>query len=240
MGYKLVWFDKFEVDGKPNEDKWTFETGGHGWGNDESQYYTNDIRNAFVKDNILNIVAYKEEYKDNHYTSAKLTTYNKKSIKHGRVKVSAKLPKGFGTWPAIWMLPNSIQENMPWPECGEIDIMEHIGREPEHLHFSLHSKKYNHKINTQLTHVYNKDNMYEDFNDYEVRWGSDFISMYFNGIHIKTFNKIEEDGFEGWPFDQEFYLILNLAIGGGWGGKIDDSIFPVTLQIASVEIYEKE
>ncbi len=239
MEYKLKWVDYFKNDGQPNKENWVLETGGHGFGNDESQYYTDELKNAFVKDGILNIVAYKEDYKGNNYTSAKLTTYKKHSIKYGKIVVNAKLPQGKGSWPAIWLLPNSIREGVSWPLCGEIDLMEHVGNNPNHIHFSLHSGKYNHKVGNQPTHIIQDESVFDKFNEYSMEWDEKGISFYFNGIHQVTFNKDLSDEFDGWPFDQEFYLIINLAIGGGWGGKIDDSIFPSVLQISSVLVYEK-
>lgn len=240
MGYKLVWADYFNKDGRADESIWTYETGGHGFGNNEDQYYTDSLKNAFVKDGKLNIVAYKEDYENRHVTSAKLTTYNKKAIQYGKIVVKAKIPEGQGTWPAIWLLPNSIKEGMPWPLCGEIDLMEHVGREPNRVHFSLHTKKYNHIIRTQYTHIIENKEIFDEFKAYELRWDQESITFYLDGIKQVRFEKRDNDGIEGWPFDQPFYLILNLAIGGNWGGDIDDNIFPSLFQIASVEVYEKE
>lgn len=237
--YKLVWKDDFKVNGKPNEACWNLETGGWGFGNNEDQFYTDSIKNAYVEDGILNIVALKENYENRNYTSAKLTTYGKKSIKHGRIIVKAKLPKGKGVWPAIWLLPNSIRENEKWPLCGEIDILEHVGRYPYMIHFSLHSAKYNHKINTHKTHFIEDKEIYDKFKAYEIKWDENSISYYVDDIKIVEFKKDLNDEYEGWPFNKPFYLILNLAIGGNWGGEIDDDIFPVKFQIASVEVYEK-
>lgn len=240
MEYKLVWADYFKNDGKADESIWTYETGGHGFGNNEDQYYTDRLKNAVVKDGILNIVAYKEKWENRNYTSAKLTTYNKKSIEHGKIVVKAKIPKGMGTWPAIWLLPNSIREGMPWPLCGEIDLMEHVGRDPYSVHFSLHTKKYNHIIRTQYTHISKSEDIFDEFKSYELRWDESSITFYLDGIEQVRFERREGDGIEGWPFNQPFYLIINLAIGGNWGGEIDDNIFPAVMQIAAVEVYEGE
>lgn len=238
--YKLVWKDKFLIDGKPDSNIWNLETGGHGFGNNEDQFYTNNLKNAFVENGILNIVAYKEDFENRHYTSAKLTTYGKKSINKGRIVVKAKLPKGKGTWPAIWLLPNSIQtEKEPWPLCGEIDIVEHVGRNPNVIHFSLHSEKYNHRKNNHKTHFVENTNIYDDFVSYEIRWDENKITYYVDEIKQVEFYKDESAGNKEWPFDKPYYLIINLAIGGTWGGEVDDSIFPVAMQISSVEVYEK-
>lgn len=238
--YKLVWKDEFKVDGKPDENTWNLETGGWGFGNQESQYYTNDLKNAYIKDGVLHIVALREDYENKNYTSAKLTTYGKKSIQYGKIVVKAKLPKGRGTWPAIWLLPDSIQkEKEPWPLCGEIDIMEHVGKDPFIIHYSLHSEKYNHKINTQKTHFERIENIYDKFVNYEIRWDEQSIEYYVDGIKRVEYKKETNDSNKEWPYNKPYYLILNLAIGGTWGGKIDDSIFPAILKISSVEVYEK-
>ncbi|MCU0104834.1 glycoside hydrolase family 16 protein [Acholeplasma vituli] len=242
MAYKLLWQDLFEKDGKPDASIWGYETGGHGFGNGESQYYTNREKNAFVKDGILNIVGYKEKYENNEYTSAKLTTYGKKSILFGRVEVMAKLPLGLGTWPAIWLLSNAFQTGTSWPLCGEIDLMEHVGNHPGFVHFSLHSKSYNHINYLQPTHIVEDPKLTEGFHEYAFEWEEDEMRFYIDKKHHVTFhrgdeNRLTDEG--GWPFHQPFYLILNLALGGWWGGKIDDSIFPVTMQFKYVKVYER-
>lgn len=240
MAYKLVWKDDFSVDGKPNKEIWTNEVAGHGYGNNEEQFYTDRLKNSYVENGVLNIVAYKEEYEGKKYTSARLMTYGKKSMKYGKIAITAKLPKGLGSWPAIWMLPNIIHEGVNWPRCGEIDIMEHIGRELNSIHFSLHSEKLNHNLKTQPTHIIKLETATTDFNRYEIEWDETKIAYFVNGVHYKTFEKKATDTFAQWPFDQEFYLILNLAVGGGWPGKVDESIFPIKMQVSAVEVYEKE
>lgn len=238
--YKLVWKDHFKTDGKPDDTIWNLETGGWGFGNEENQYYTDNLKNAFVKDGVLNIVALKEDFEDKNYTSAKLTTYGKKSILYGKIVVRAMLPKGAGTWPAIWMLPDTIQtEKEPWPLCGEIDILEHVGKDPYVIHYSLHSETYNHKINTQKTHYVENKDIYDKFIDYEIIWDENSITYYVDGIKQVEYKKELNDRREEWPYNKPYYLILNLAIGGTWGGKIDNDIFPSTLKISSVEVYEK-
>lgn len=242
MAYKLLWQDIFNQDGKPDESIWVYETGGHGFGNGEAQYYTDRLENAFVKDGILNIVAYKEDYQNNHYTSAKLTTYGKKSILFGRVEVSAKLPLGHGTWPAIWLLSDAFKAGTSWPLCGEIDLMEHVGHHPGFVHFSLHSKSYNHLNHLQPTHIVEDMKLTEGFHEYAFEWDEAELRFFIDQKHHVTFHKGDEHRLTdigGWPFHQPFYLILNLALGGWWGGKIDDSIFPVTMQFKYVKVYER-
>lgn len=237
--YKLVWKDDFSIDGKPNSDFWNLETGGWGFGNDEDQFYTDNLKNAFIKDGVLNIVGLKEDYENRNYTSAKLTTHGKKTIQYGKIVVKAKMPKGDGVWPAIWMLPNSIHEGESWPLCGEIDIMEHVGRMPNSIHYSLHSEKYNHRKNNHKTHTMEDDTIYDNFKSYEIRWDENSITYYLDGVKQVEYIKDPNDDNEGWPYNKPYYLIINLAIGGSWGGKIDDNIIPATMQISSVEVYER-
>lgn len=242
MAFKLLWEDRFSKDGKPDESIWNYETGGHGFGNGEAQYYTDSIKNAFVKNGILNIVAHKEKYEKNEYTSAKLTTYGKKSILFGRVEVCAKLPLGLGTWPAIWLLSDAFKAGTSWPLCGEIDLMEHVGNHPGFVHFSLHSKSYNHLNYLQPTHIVEDLKLTQGFHEYAFEWNEDELTFFIDQKHQVTFhrgdeNRLTDEG--GWPFHQPFYLILNLAMGGWWGGSIDNSIFPVTMQFKYVKVYER-
>jgi beta-glucanase (GH16 family) len=219
-----------------------YETGGHGFGNGEAQYYTDRLKNAFVKDGLLNIVGYKEDYEKNKYTSAKLTTYGKKSILFGRVEVCAKLPLGLGTWPAIWLLSDAYKKGVSWPLCGEIDLMEHVGNHPGFVHFSLHSKSYNHLNHLQPTHIVEDMALTQGFHEYAFEWDEEELRFFIDKKHHVTFHRGDEHRLTdegGWPFHQPFYLILNLALGGWWGGKIDDSIFPVTMQFKYVKVYER-
>ncbi len=238
MNYKLLWEDQFDVDGKPNEDIWQIETGGHGFGNNESQFYTTNEKNLFVKDHKLHIVAYKESFEHRDYTSGKMTNKKPYDMTYGRLEVRAKLPKGRGTWPAIWLLGRDIKE-VGWPKCGEIDLMEHVGKNPDHIHFSLHSAGYNHRIGNQPTHVFNQDKHIDEFHEYRMDWDEDKIEFYLDQKHIVTFEKGSKETQEDWPFNHPFYLILNLAIGGWWGGDIDDSIFPVEMLVDYVKVYER-
>lgn len=238
MTYKLLWQDEFLKDGQPDDSIWTIETGGHGFGNNEDQFYTAQEKNAYVKDGMLHIVAIKEAYEHRNYTSAKLITKGKKSVGYGKLEVMAKLPKGHGTWPAIWLLGDNIKE-VGWPMCGEIDLMEHVGKNPDHIHFSLHSKNYNHHIGNQPTYVFNENKFIDEFHLYQMIWDEKSISFYLDDKHMVTFEKGQKKTDADWPFDQSFYLILNLAIGGWWGGDIDDSMFPVEMLVKYVKVYER-
>ena len=237
MTYKLLWEDNFAKDGKPDESIWNLETGGYGFGNNEFQYYTDKDKNAFIKDGILNIVSYHEKYENREYTSAKLTTKNKKSIMHGRIEVSAKIPEGFGTWPAIWLLGNNMNE-VGWPLWGEIDMMEHVGRNPNKVHFSLHTKSFHFHQKNQRTEVIEVPDLFDDFHEYAMEWTENEITFFFDKKKHQTFTKKPNDTDSEWPFNQGFYLILNLAIGGNWGGAVDNTIFPLTMQFKYVKVYE--
>jgi len=238
MGFKLILEDHFQGTGSPNPKIWNVEKGGHGFGNQEDQYYTTRTKNIHVKDGTLNIIAHKEKYYHRNYTSAKLTTKNKVSIQYGRIEVMAALPKGLGTWPAIWLLGDKIDQK-GWPLCGEIDLMEHVGKNPEFIHFSLHSKGQNHHIGNQPTAFFKILGILDGFHEYRMDWDEKKISFYIDQVHYVTFEKGQHDDEVNWPFDQGFYLILNLAIGGTWGGSIDDSIFPQTMKFKYVKIYER-
>ncbi len=240
--YKLVWEDDFNIDGKVNEDIWNITYSGSGNGNDEKQFYTNRLDNVFCKDSLLHLVAKKEDFEEKHYTSGKITTFGKKSIKYGKIEILAKLPKGRGMWPALWMLGENIRK-VGWPLCGEIDIMENVGRRHEEIHFSIHSKKYNHNLNTHQTHVVPISDVHDDFHKYTLVWDENSIEYYVDDKHYVTFTK-GEDGRdtdkEGWPYEPPYFLIINLAVGGTFGGPIDDDIFPQTLLVDYIKVYEKD
>lgn len=237
--YKLVWSEEFNYEGKPDATKWGYDIGGHGFGNRESQYYTDDLANAFVKDGKLHIRALKTNDETRKYTSARLNTYGKASWQYGKFLIRAKLPKGKGTWPAIWMLPDSIRQGNRWPLCGEIDIMEHVGRDQNVIHFSLHTETYNHVKRTQKTKFLTFDDVSDRFIEYGLIWEKDRIEFLVDGKTYAVFEKSANDTEKEWPFNQKFFLILNLAIGGNWGGTIDDSIFPQEMVIDYVRVYQK-
>jgi len=241
--WKLVWSDEFNYSGLPDSSKWNYEVGGHGWGNNEKQFYLEkSLENSFVKDGLLHIIALKKDFNNSKYTSSKLTTYKRISVQYGKIEVMAKLPKGKGTWPAIWMLPESLQEKRErWPLCGEIDIMEHVGKNPGSIHTSLHSELYNHVKGTQITHFEILLDVFETFHKYGIEWSNEYIKFFVDDkLFFESYkgqdNRVATN--EGWPFDKPFYLILNLAIGGNWGGEVDDSIFPNEMQIDYVRVYQ--
>lgn len=236
---KLVWADEFNTNGFPDNTKWGYDQGGGGWGNNELQFYTTERKeNAWIENGHLIISARKEDYKNRNYTSARMVTKNKGDWKYGRIEVKARLPKGKGIWPAIWMLPTKSVYG-GWPKSGEIDIMEFVGYMPDSVFGSVHTGLYNHTIGTQRT----KGIVYKDlataFHVYAIEWTEEKISFLIDDKKYYEF-KNERSGPGAWPFDQEFHLILNIAVGGNWGGKygVDDSIFPQTMEIDYVRVYQ--
>lgn len=237
--WKLTWSDEFNYNGLPDSTKWNYDVGGSGFGNNELQYYTqNDTSNAVVRNGLLRITARKQNRDDKTYTSARLLTKDKSEFRYGKIEVRAKLPRGKGTWPAIWMLGKNISE-AGWPTCGEIDIMEHVGYEKDSIFGTIHSKSYNHTIGTQKVKAIFIDKPYDDFHVFSIEWTPEKIDFMMDN---KVYNHIvnEHKTANEWPFDQPFFLILNLAIGGNWGGKygVDDSIFPAVFKVDYVRVYE--
>lgn len=236
--YHLVWSDEFDKDGLPDPSKWAHEVGGNGWGNNELQYYTDkSLTNSRISDSILYIIAQNDGSQGNPYTSARLVTKDKVNLKYGKFEIRAKLPKGKGTWPAIWMLGDNIN-SAGWPNCGEIDIMEHVGKDQGRVHASIHTDKYNHVEGTQKTANTFLADASTAFHVYGLEWTADSIKI---SVDNKTYFEFanEKSGVAAWPFDQGCFLILNIAIGGNWGGPVDENIFPVVMAIDYVRVYQK-
>ena len=240
--YHLVWTDEFNYQGLPDSSKWNYETGKSGWGNDELEDYTgHDTCTASVSNGYLHLSAKKKLISDQpYYTSARLSTKNKGDWKYGKIEVRAKLPEGRGLWPAIWMMPTSGAYG-EWPASGEIDIMEHVGYNKDSVFGSLHSKTYNHVIGTQKTKGIYIGHPYDVFHVYGLEWSPEQIHFLVDG---KVFYKVanENKTFAEWPFDKPFHLLLNLAVGGFWGGKygVDESVFPATMLVDYVRVYQAE
>ena len=255
--WSLVWSDEFDYTGLPNEAKWDYEQGFIR--NAEAQYYTKERKeNARVEDGHLIIEARKEDWPNPdyrpgsssrrssrsrekaEYTSASLITRGKASWTYGRIEVRAKLPAGRGVWPAIWMLGTNISQ-VGWPRCGEIDIMEYVGFDPNTVYANVHMAKYNHTKGTGKGSKIKADKPFESFHTYAVEWTPERMDFFFDENKYFTFEN-EHGGVDVWPFDQPHYLILNLAIGGSWGGQkgIDESIFPQQFLIDYVRVYQKK
>ncbi len=231
-----VWADEFNYNGLPDPQKWGYNTGGSGWGNNELQYYTGD-GNAVVANGVLTITARKEAKENRQYTSARLTTKGKGDFLYGRIEVKAKLPSGKGTWPAIWMLP-TVPEYGGWPKSGEIDIMEHVGYDPDNIHVTIHTQAYNHVAGTQKSGTKVIGGSRTEFHVYRVDWTPDAIRGYIDDQLVFTFMN-EGKGSAAWPFDKKFHILLNLAVGGNWGGAkgVDETVFPATMEVDYVRVY---
>ena len=238
---KLVWSDEFDKGTTPDTTKWKYNigTGSNGWGNNESQYYTKDSTNARIENGNLIIEARKESRGGKNYTSARLLTQDKASWTYGRFEIRAKLPKGIGSWPAIWMLGANIEGTgaVGWPACGEIDIMEHTGKEQGAISFSAHSKLLNWTLGTQKTYKTNIDNV-DAFHVYSIDWTKDMIKFYVDGV---LYYNVPNDGrgVDAYPFVAPEFLLLNLAVGGNFAGNtVDDSIFPIRMEVDYVRVYQ--
>jgi beta-glucanase (GH16 family) len=252
--WKLIWSDEFDYAGPPDPKRWTNEVGFIR--NRELQYYTaGRSENARVENGRLIIEAHQERFPNPRhnpgsgdwrrvehaqYTSASLTTQGLGEWRYGRIEVRAKLPQGRGVWPAIWMLGVN-RSAVGWPRCGEIDIMEYVGFNPHVIHANIHTGKYNHTRGTGKGNQLRVEAPFERFHLYAVEWHSDRMDFFVDDKKYFTYAKEPDAGDDVWPFDQPFYLILNLAIGGAWGAQkgIDEAIFPQRFEIDYVRVYEK-
>lgn len=235
-GMELVWSDEFDVDGAPDESKWNYSTGGNGWGNGEAQRYTNTRDNSFIKNGILNLVAIND---GGLWTSARLKTEYRAQWTYGYFEIRARVPDGVGTWPALWMLPVYNQYGT-WPRSGEIDIMEHVGHDPDVIHTTIHTRAFNHAIGTQKGNHERIAGARKKFQVYAMEWDENYIQWYING---KPFYRYDNPalGKPEWPFDIPYYLIMNLAIGGSWGGQkgIDPKMKKAVFEVDYVRVYQK-
>ncbi|HXL58017.1 MAG TPA: glycoside hydrolase family 16 protein [Chitinophagaceae bacterium] len=231
------WADEFNVDGKPDSSKWGYDVGGSGWGNHEKEYYT-EGENSLVKNGILSIEARKENVSGMNYTSARMVTKDKGDFLYGKFEIRAKLPTGKGLWPAIWMLPTDNAYG-DWPKSGEVDIMEQVGFDPNNIHISTHTEAFNWILNTQTTTITNVPAATTDFHVYRIDWTPYAIRGFIDGEQKFQFVN-DGKGAAHWPFDKRFHILLNVAIGGDWGGQhgIDDNIFPAKMEVDYVRVYK--
>ena len=239
-GYELVWHDEFDTAGvsSPSTDKWWYETGDGGWGNNELQDYVsggkyNSTRIAEVSDGTLKITAQKI---DGKVRSVRMNTIE--SWTYGYFEGRLKLCKGRGTWPAFWMMPKNFRA---WPDDGEIDIMEHVGYHENYVSSSIHCKAYYHSIGTQKTNEIHLPTATSEFHTYAVEWTPESMKFYFDGKLHFTFNNDGKGDKNTWPFNAPFYLKLNLAWGGNWGGAmgVDESCLPATYEIDYVRVFKR-
>ncbi|HLB72991.1 MAG TPA: DUF3472 domain-containing protein [Sedimentisphaerales bacterium] len=237
-GWELVWADEFNYKGLPDQTKWDYEVGFIR--NSERQYYTKARpENARVENGTLIIESRKEKYDRAEYTSESLHTWHVAEWLYGRIEVRAKLPTGRGTWPAIWMLGVN-RDKIGWPACGEIDIMENVGFDPNTIHANIHTKAYNHVRGTNKGAKIKAEKPYDKYHVYAIEWYEDRMDFFLDDEKYFTF-KNEGTGNDVWPYDKPHYLILNAAIGGSWGGQkgIDDAIFPQKYCIDYVRIFKR-
>ena len=226
----LLWSEEFNTPGAPDAAKWGYDLGDGGWGNNELEYYTDRPDNVIVSNGTLKIIAKKEAFSGSAYTSTRMLTKDKFSFKYGKIEIMAKLPAGVGTWPAIWMLGNNISTT-PWPGCGEIDIMEHVGSQQNKIFGTLHHPGHsgangdggNVIISTAST----------AFHKYAMEWNQASIKFSVDDAVFYSFTNTP-----GLPFNQNFFLILNVAMGGNFGGAVDPAFTSAQMEIDYIRVYQ--
>jgi beta-glucanase (GH16 family) len=245
-GWTLVWSDEFNgPDGSAvDASKWVAETGGNGWGNQELEYYTTRPQNSFLHDGNLVIKVLEEKYTgadgvSRSYTSARLKTQGRFSQTYGRFEARIKIPRGQGIWPAFWMLGNDI-EKPGWPDCGEIDIMENIGKEPALVHGTIHGPGYSGADGiTSPFALPGNERFADDFHVYAVEWEAQAIRFYVDDHLYATRTPAQLPKGTKWVYDHPFFLLLNVAVGGGWPGNPDaTTVFPQTMLVDYVRVYK--
>lgn len=243
-GWKQVWADEFDKDGLPDPSKWDYDTERNklGWFNNEKQYYSRDrLENARVANGKLIITALKEkltgaaDYGGQSYTSSRMLTRGKASWTYGFFEIRAKFSCGLGTWPAIWMLGTKGV----WPDDGEIDIMEHVGKNKGQILGSAYSAAYNWNVGTGNTKQLTVSDACDAFHNYQLRWDENQLNIGVDDKYYFQFVNPKDGDYRKWPFLNPQFLILNLAIGGDLGGPVDDSIFPAQMEVEYVRVYQK-
>jgi beta-glucanase (GH16 family) len=236
-GWQLVWHDEFDAETLNLED-WTFDLGASGWGNNESQYYTNRPENVRLEDGMLIIEARREAFRSAQYTSARIKTQGLQTFQYGRIEARLKVPSGAGLWPAFWTLGENIT-TVGWPLCGEIDIMEYVGREPNGIFGTIHGPGYSgaqgisHRLRLP-------DPVADEFHTYAVEWSADEIRWFFDGEEYGVTTRADL-GTREWVVDQPFFIILNLAVGGNFGGTISPNTeFPAQYLVDYVRVFQPE
>jgi len=235
---QLVMQDEFDTDGAPNSALWVYNigTGTNGWGNNELEYYTDLPQNVKVQDGMLNITAIKGAYNGSAYTSARISTKGKFQQKYGRVEARIKMPWGKGLWPAFWMI-GANSDVVAWPQCGEIDIMEYLGNNPTTVFGTVHGPGYSGSNAITKNYTLSNDRFDTDFHVFGIEWGENYINYYVDDV---LYNQITPANASGeWVFNQPFYIILNLAVGGNLPGSPNtDTTFPQTMLVDYVRVYQ--
>ena len=247
-GFTLVWSDEFSsANGSaPDSTKWTYDLGGGGWGNQELQSYTSRPQNVQIQKGNLVITALQENYTGTddiarNYTSARLKSQNLFAQAYGRFEARIKIPRGQGIWPAFWMLGNDITQN-GWPKCGEIDIMENIGREPGIIHGSLHGPSSVAPTSDRTSTIFLPagQDYADDFHVYAIQWEPGVVRFYLDSNNYATFTEDQWPSGGQWVFDHPFFIILNLAVGGVWPGNPGSTTqFPQQMLVDYVRVYSK-
>ena len=246
--FTLVWSDEFSsANGSaPDSTKWTYDIGGGGWGNQELEYYTSRPQNVQIQNGNLVITALQENYTGTdgiarNYTSARLKTQNLFAQAYGRFEARIKIPRGQGIWPAFWMLGSDSTQN-GWPKCGEIDIMENIGREPGIIHGSLHGPSSVAPTSDRTSTIFLPagQNYADDFHVYAIEWEPGAVRYYVDSNNYATFTRVQWPAGGQWVFDHPFFILLNLAVGGSWPGGPDASTqFRQQMLVDYVRVYSK-
>ena len=230
VALSLIWSDEFNTAGAPDPSKWGYDLGAGGWGNSELQYYTNRVDNVLVSNGTLKIIAKKEAYSGSNYTSARLLSKGKFSFQYGKVEVSAKLPAGAGSWPAIWMLGDNFA-TAGWPTCGEIDIMEQKGSDMNRIYSTLHYL--GHSGSGGIGSSFLINNVTTEFHKYGLIWSSASLQFLVDDVVYYTFVNSTSV-----PFNQNFFMILNLAMGGTFGGTVDPAFNSALMEVDYVRVYQ--
>ena len=230
--------DEFTTNGAPNPELWVnnIGTGDNGWGNRELQYYTNRSQNVKVEDGVLKITAVKEVFLGSEYTSARILTKGKFEQKYGRYEARIKLPLGKGLWPAFWML-GANSDTVIWPQCGEIDIMEYLGSKPTSIFGTVHGPGYSGENAISKDYILTNDRFDNDFHVFGIEWGENYVNYYVDDV---LYNQITPKDVKGeWVFNQPFYIILNMAVGGNFPGMPNsETVFPQTMLVDYVRVYQ--
>ena len=245
--YVLVWRDEFSTSNGslPDSSKWIMETGGSGWGNNELEAYTNRSQNVHVRKGNLVITAKKETYKGadgitREYTSARLKTLGLFEQKYGRFEARIKIPRGQGMWPAFWLLGNNIG-TVDWPDCGEIDIMENVGKEPDKVHGTIHGPGYWGGDGLGGSYTLPSGKFADDFHVFAVEWEPSAIRFYVDGHLYETRTPADLPAGKAWVFDHPFFILLNVAVGGDWPGNPDGTTtFPQRMLVDYVKVYARK
>ena len=241
--WRMTWSDEFDgaADSPPDPSRWRYDIGGGGWGNDQLEFNTDQLSNSHLDgQGHLLITAMKQPYGGNDYTSARLRTEGLLDQKYGRFEARIKLPTGAGLWPAFWLL-GSNHASVGWPECGELDIMEARGSEPAINHGSAHGPGYSGNNPKSASFTLDGTSFADDFHVFTLEWGPGEAHWFVDGDHYHALRAIDMPADQRWVFDDgPMFVILDLAVGGWFGGEVDDSIFPRTMVVDYVRAWERE